>query len=50
MLPCSGLPADLERCRQLGLTAYLTKPIKVDEFMNTLDAALEFAGKANHRG
>ncbi|HEX4146059.1 MAG TPA: response regulator [Pirellulales bacterium] len=36
MLSSSGQPADLERCRQLGVTAYLTKPIKHSELFDRL--------------
>jgi len=31
---------------ELGFFRYLTKPIKVKEFMDTLNEALEFAEKA----
>ena len=36
MLSSSGQPADLDRCRQLGVTAYLTKPIKQSELFDCL--------------
>jgi CheY-like chemotaxis protein len=49
-LSANAMPRDIEKGLLAGFFRYLTKPIKVDEFMNTLDAALEFAGKANHRG
>ncbi len=34
---------DIEKGLEAGFFRYLTKPIKVDEFMNTLNIALEFA-------
>jgi signal transduction histidine kinase/DNA-binding response OmpR family regulator/HPt (histidine-containing phosphotransfer) domain-containing protein len=41
MLPCSGQPADLDRCRQLRLTAYLTKPVKQSELFDCLCQAID---------
>ena len=54
-IPVLALSANaMLRDIQLGLDAgffrYLTKPIKVREFMTTLDEALEFAGEAARRG
>ena len=37
------MPHDIERGLEAGFFRYLTKPIKVHEFMDTLDVALEFA-------
>jgi CheY-like chemotaxis protein len=37
------MPRDIERGLQAGFFRYLTKPIQVPEFMETLDAALERA-------
>ena len=37
------MPRDIERGLVAGFFRYLTKPIRVDEFMKTLDVALEFA-------
>jgi CheY-like chemotaxis protein len=34
---------DIEKALQAGFFRYLTKPIKVREFMETLEIALEFA-------
>jgi DNA-binding response OmpR family regulator len=34
---------DIARGLEAGFFSYLTKPIKVQEFMETLNAALEFA-------
>jgi DNA-binding response OmpR family regulator len=38
------MPRDISRGMEAGFFRYLTKPIKVDEFMATLDVALKFAG------
>jgi hypothetical protein len=37
------MPRDIEKGLHAGFFRYLTKPIRVSEFMNTLDTALEFA-------
>ena len=37
------MPRDIEKGLQAGFFRYLTKPIKVNEFMQTLDEVLEFA-------
>jgi CheY-like chemotaxis protein len=42
-LSANAMPRDIERGLEAGFFRYLTKPIKVTEFMETLDAALEFA-------
>ena len=42
-LSANAMPRDIEKGLQAGFFRYLTKPIKVDEFMDTLDVALEFA-------
>jgi CheY-like chemotaxis protein len=44
-LAAGGDPRDIEKGLEAGFFRYLTKPIKVNEFMETLDVALEFAGK-----
>ena len=44
-LSANAMPRDIEKGLQAGFFRYLTKPIKVNEFMNTLDEALEFAGQ-----
>jgi len=38
-----GIHRDIERGLEAGLLRYLTKPIKVTEFMDTLDVALKFS-------
>jgi len=42
-LSANAMPRDVEKGLQAGFFRYLTKPIKVDEFMDTLGVALEFA-------
>jgi PAS domain S-box-containing protein len=42
-LSANAMPRDIEKGLHAGFFRYLTKPIKVDEFMHTLDEALEFA-------
>jgi PAS domain S-box-containing protein len=44
-LSANAMPRDIEKGLQAGFFRYLTKPIKVKEFMDTLDEALEFAGE-----
>ena len=34
------MPRDVEKGVQAGFFRYLTKPIKIDQFMEALDAAL----------
>jgi len=50
-LSANAMPRDIEKGLQAGFFRYLTKPIRVNEFMQTLDVALEFArqlaGQAN---
>jgi PAS domain S-box-containing protein len=42
-LSANAIPRDIEKGLEAGFFRYLTKPIKVSEFMETLDLALEFA-------
>jgi PAS domain S-box-containing protein len=42
-ISANAMPHDIERGLEAGFFRYLTKPIKVHEFMDTLDVALEFA-------
>ena len=44
-LSANAIPRDIERGLEAGFFRYLTKPIKVNEFMDTLDVALKFAEK-----
>jgi CheY-like chemotaxis protein len=42
-LSANAIPRDIENGLEAGFYRYLTKPIKVNEFMNTLDMTLKFA-------
>jgi CheY-like chemotaxis protein len=41
----NAMPRDVERGLKAGFCAYLTKPIKVSEFMGTINASLELSEK-----
>ena len=45
-LSANAMPRDIELGREAGFFRYLTKPIKVDEFMETLEITLENAETA----
>lgn len=42
-LSANAMPRDIEKGLEEGFFRYLTKPIKIDEFMNAMDLALAFA-------
>jgi PAS domain S-box-containing protein len=42
-LSANAMPRDIEKGLEAGFFRYLTKPIKVNEFMDTLDVTLKFA-------
>ncbi len=44
-ISANAMPLDIKRGMGAGFFRYLTKPIKVNEFMEALDVALEFAGQ-----
>jgi PAS domain S-box-containing protein len=44
-ISANAMPHDIERGRQAGFFAYLTKPIKIDAFTLALSAALAFGEK-----
>jgi CheY-like chemotaxis protein len=44
-LSANAMPRDIETGLAMGFFRYLTKPIKVKEFMDTLNVALEYAEK-----
>ncbi len=46
-LSANAMPRDIEKGLQAGFFRYLTKPIKVNEFMETLEEALEFAAQGH---
>jgi signal transduction histidine kinase/AmiR/NasT family two-component response regulator len=49
-LSANAIPRDIEKGLEAGFFRYLTKPIKVNEFMETLDIALERAKAQSERG
>ncbi len=48
-LSANAVPRDIARGMEAGFFRYLTKPIKVNEFMATLDVALKFADSQRAR-
>jgi len=48
-ISANAMPRDIEKGLEAGFFSYLTKPIKVNEFMDALDAALEHAQKITVR-
>jgi CheY-like chemotaxis protein len=44
-LSANAMPRDIAMGLKAGFLRYLTKPIKVKEFMDTLTVALEYAGE-----
>ena len=46
-LSANAMPRDIKKGLEAGFFRYLTKPIKVNEFMDALDVALEFAEKGS---
>ena len=48
-LSANAIPRDIEKGLEAGFFRYLTKPIKVNELMETLDMALECAGAQSGR-
>jgi CheY-like chemotaxis protein len=48
-LSANAMPRDIARGLQVGFFRYLTKPIKVSEFMETLDLALQLARTTSDR-
>jgi CheY-like chemotaxis protein len=49
-ISANAMPHDIEKGLQAGFFRYLTKPINVIEFMDTLNKALEFAERGMGRG
>ena len=51
-ISANAMPQDIENGLEAGFFRYLTKPIKVDKFMEILNTTLEFVdkglGRANH--
>jgi CheY-like chemotaxis protein len=48
-LSASAVPRDIEKALEAGFFGYLTKPIKVDAFMRTLNIALERSNRVPDR-
>lgn len=48
-ISANAMPRDIKKGLEAGFFRYLTKPIKVNEFMDALDVALEFAGKKSDK-
>ena len=48
-LSANAMPRDIEKGLEAGFFRYLTKPIKITKFMETLDEALEFVQSASDR-
>ncbi len=48
-LSANAVPRDIERALEAGFFNYLTKPIKVNQFMDALDAALSYSRTASGR-
>jgi len=46
-LSANAMPHDIKDGLEAGFFRYLTKPIKVNEFMDALDVALEFAQRSS---
>ncbi len=44
LLTSAGQPDDVARCRQLGISAYLTKPVKQSELLETILTVLMASG------
>jgi CheY-like chemotaxis protein len=48
-LSANAIPRDIEKGLEAGFFSYLTKPIKVNAFMDALDTALKYSStKAVH--
>ena len=47
-ISANAMPHDIEKGLQAGFFRYLTKPIKINEFINTLDDALKLSERAQN--
>jgi CheY-like chemotaxis protein len=43
-ISANAMPVNIESGLKAGFFRYITKPVKINEFMEALDAVLEFAG------
>jgi CheY-like chemotaxis protein len=48
-LSANAVPGDVEKSLQAGFFDYLTKPIRVQAFMDALDVALKFSSTVTAR-
>ena len=48
-LSANAIPRDIEKALEAGFFNYLTKPIRVNQFLDALDAALRFSESAAGR-
>jgi len=48
-LSANAMPSDIAKGMDAGFLNYITKPIKVDQFMDALDQALKFAQTSSRR-
>jgi PAS domain S-box-containing protein len=48
-ITANAMPRDIKKGLEAGFFRYITKPIKVNEFMEALDMALEFAEKKSDK-
>jgi CheY-like chemotaxis protein len=46
-ISANAMSRDVSEGLKAGFFSYITKPIKIDEFMEALNVALEYAGKAS---
>ena len=46
-LSANAVPGDIQKSLEAGFFNYLTKPIKVNQFMDALDVALAFSQTAS---
>jgi CheY-like chemotaxis protein len=49
-ISANAMASDIERGQAAGFFSYVTKPIKVISFMETLDSAFEFARRGSPLG
>ena len=48
-LSANGMPRDIEEGLEAGFVRNLTKPVEIDEFMETIDMALKFSEASSIR-
>jgi CheY-like chemotaxis protein len=49
-ISANAMPRDVKKGLEAGFFRYITKPIKIDEFMEALHVALKFSDKYSERG